>query len=99
MPSAASAGSVGLPASQAARFDAIRTAAVGRFRSAECWDVFAWRGDEILFIEAKRLRRDRMRVSQHNWLAAAVGIGVPIDAFAVAEWDLVEGGASSERVP
>jgi hypothetical protein len=52
-----------------------------------CWDVFAWRGDDVLFIESKQHRRDRLRPTQKIWLETAIGCDVPLSAFAVVEWD------------
>jgi hypothetical protein len=53
-----------------------------------CWDVLAWRGAEVRFVEAKRTRRDRVRPSQLRWLDAALGFGIPLDAFLLVEWEL-----------
>ena len=54
-----------------------------------CWDVFAWRGDQVLFAEAKRMKKDAIRKSQLKWLEAGLQAGVPLDAFLVVEWDLM----------
>ncbi len=53
-----------------------------------CWDVFAWRGKEFLFAEAKRTKRDRIRQSQRRWLEAALEVGLPLTSFLVVEWDV-----------
>jgi hypothetical protein len=53
--------------------------------AAGCWDVFAWREDEVAFVECKS-PTDRLRPSQLTWLEAALRAGVPEDAFALAEW-------------
>jgi hypothetical protein len=76
-----------LPAARQACFDAI-CAANGGSRSG-CWDVFAWRGDEVLFAESKRQKRDRMRETQYRWLQAAVRTGLSKDSFVVVEWNLL----------
>ena len=52
-----------------------------------CWDVFAWRGDDVMFIKSKQRRRDRLRPTQRIWLETAMGCGVPLSAFAIVEWD------------
>lgn len=53
-----------------------------------CFDVFAWSGGHVAFAEAKRGGRDRIRASQVRWLAAALEVGVPREAFLVVEWSL-----------
>ncbi len=74
-----------LPVEHRARFDAIAEENGG---TRGCWDVYAWYDDDVLFAEAKRRGRDRLRPSQHQWLAAALRAGVPLDAFIVVEWNL-----------
>jgi hypothetical protein len=53
-----------------------------------CWDVLAWRQDQVAFVECKRRGRDRLQETQGLWLHAAVSVGIPSSAFAVLEWDL-----------
>ena len=36
-----------------------------------CFDVYAWRGEQVLFCEAKRQGKDRIRSSQRRWIEAA----------------------------
>lgn len=69
----------------------IRTIAAGmgaRRGQTGCWDVFAWRGSDVLFIEAKMRGRDRIRPSQAAWLESALGLGVPLSSFAIVEWSI-----------
>lgn len=73
-----------LPPRQQALFDRIVTTN-GERRG--CWDVFAWRGDTVLFVECKRIGKDRIRDSQVGWLDAALAAEIPGDAFLVAEWN------------
>ncbi len=57
-------------------------------RGAGSWDVFAWRGDEYLFIESKQYRRgDRLNANQLAWLGAALDVGISIACFAIVEYD------------
>ncbi len=74
-----------LPPDRRALFDAIAQENGGR---RGCWDIYAWYDDDVLFAEAKRRGCDRLRSSQHQWLAAALRAGVPLDAFIVVEWNL-----------
>jgi hypothetical protein len=52
------------------------------------WDVYCWNGTKVLFAESKRAGRDRIRDSQQNWLAAAIGEGYPDESFLVVEWSI-----------
>ncbi len=51
-----------------------------------CWDIFAWRGDEILFVESKGRGSDRIRPGQAAWLEAALGCGLAPPSFLIAEY-------------
>lgn len=51
-----------------------------------CFDVFAWKEEEVVFAEAKRAGRDRIRRSQSRWLDAALRCGIKIPSFLVVEW-------------
>lgn len=53
-----------------------------------CFDVFCWNKGEILFAEAKRKGRDRIRSTQKNWLHAALKTGIPIESLLVVEWEI-----------
>jgi hypothetical protein len=56
-------------------------------RQGGCWDLFLWRGDAVLFLEAKRRKKDRIQSSQAAWLEAALAEGLCASDFAVVEWD------------
>jgi hypothetical protein len=61
----------------------------GDERGGGAWDVIAWRGDEILFLEAKRRSSgDKLRAEQRHWLQAALALKIPLDCFLFAEWIL-----------
>lgn len=53
-----------------------------------CWDVFAWKGDCIVFAESKRRLKDTIRNTQKRWLEIALQLGFPLESFLLAEWDL-----------
>jgi hypothetical protein len=76
---------VELPAPQQAIFDAIAAKNAGGRNGT--WDVFAWRGEGMRFLEAKRRARDRIRDSQIAWAAVAAHV-VPQASFIIVEWDL-----------
>ena len=52
-----------------------------------CWDVLAWKGQDYVFIEAKRVRKDTMRRAQFQWFEAARKVAVPLTSFVIVEWD------------
>jgi hypothetical protein len=79
---------IGLPTAVAGTLARLRSASVPEGRP---WDIVAWRVDRILFIEAKRWRRDRLRPGQVAWLAAAVRQRLPDVAFGIVEWDITRG--------
>jgi hypothetical protein len=74
---------VKLPAEQATLLEQIKIAAKSK---NGCWDVFCWRDEDVIFAEAKRLRNDRLRPSQLNWLEASLKYGVSIKSFLLVEW-------------
>ena len=50
---------------------------------AGCWDVMAWKSENVFFIECKRSGKDQVRESGWGWFAAAQKAGVPADRFSV----------------
>jgi len=50
------------------------------------WDILASRGDEVLFIESKQHKRDRLGPTQKIWIESALDEGVPLSSFAIVEW-------------
>lgn len=74
-----------LPDAQRRLLDSIYSRAGARHG---CFDVFAWRDDDVLFAESKRAKRDRIRASQIRWLQAALESGVEISSLLVVEWSL-----------
>ena len=65
---------------------------LGNGTPAGMFDVLAWKGAELLFVEAKRRGRDRIRDTQRRWVNAALRVGFEPQQFAVFEWT-VEPGA------
>lgn len=76
-----------LPARQAAMMQRILDHR-GAGRSGT-WDIFAWRGEDVLFAESKRAGKDSIRASQVTWLASALAQGHSLTAFLVVEWSLL----------
>ncbi len=51
-----------------------------------CWDVIAWGGGRLYFIESKRRGRDKLRESQRRWLDVGLSAGLPLESFIIIEW-------------
>jgi hypothetical protein len=69
-------------------FAALHRRAV-QLRGAGSWDIFAWSGDDYLFLESKKHRSsDRLNSNQIAWLEAAIDEGFSSDQFAVVEYNV-----------
>jgi hypothetical protein len=84
---------VSLPPTPRAVYDRIAKRAGGR---GGCWDVLCWNGQQVVFAEAKRSRRDKIRETQKRWLKAAIAEGLTERNFLIVEWS-VEAGATRGR--
>jgi hypothetical protein len=51
-----------------------------------CFDVFAWRGTDILFCEAKHQPGDKLTRAQCRFIEGALDWGLPKDQLLVVEW-------------
>jgi hypothetical protein len=51
-----------------------------------CWDVVGWHDGRILFAESKRLKKDRIRDTQTNWLNVGLHSGLARENFLVVQW-------------
>ena len=74
---------VTLPPGEAAIIRQIEACAGGREGG---WDVFAWKGDEVVFVESKQHSKDRLRPTQLAWLECGLQHGVPLSSFLIVEW-------------
>jgi hypothetical protein len=62
-------------------------AAAAALRGSGSWDVLAWRGDDVVFIESKKHRNgDRLRPSQLAWMEAAIELGFEPERFLIVEY-------------
>jgi hypothetical protein len=57
-------------------------------KSYACFDVFTWKGDWIVFCEAKRAHKDRLTKPQFKFIEAAIACGIPASALVIVEWSL-----------
>lgn len=83
MPTKGLGNHVALPSDKAELLSAISERCGGR---GGCFDVFAWRGNDTLFCEAKRKDKDAIRVTQARWIAAALAHGIPASSLLIVEW-------------
>lgn len=58
-------------------------------RSSGCFDIIAYREEQVFFAELKRRKKDRIRTSQIRWLQAALSAGYQLQDFIICEWDIV----------
>jgi hypothetical protein len=54
-----------------------------------CWDVILWKGKKVIYVEAKRTKHDRMRITQDRWLEAGIAAGLDASNFIICWWDFV----------
>jgi len=55
------------------------------------WDIIAWKGRRVVFIETKQLGvtwKDELRPSQCLWFEAAIDCGLSVDDFFILQWRL-----------
>lgn len=53
-----------------------------------CWDVVAYKDKNVVFAESKRTKKDSIRATQTNWLAAGIRHGLQPDNFLIVQWDI-----------
>jgi len=78
--------SVQLPFEQEELLQRLRNAIQKRWSG--CWDVFCWKHGDVLFAEAKRYGKDKIRQSQRQWLESALASGLSKEEFLVVEWSV-----------
>jgi hypothetical protein len=59
------------------------------------WDILCWKGDKLLFIEAKRKFKGHIQQSQAAWLMAVLACGKKASSFRIAEWTMKEHASQS----
>ena len=52
-----------------------------------CWDVIAWKNDDIIFAESKRMKKDSIRTTQNKWLESSLISGFTEENFLLVEWN------------
>lgn len=59
-------------------------------KTTACFDVMAWKDDQVLFCEAKRKKRDRLTDAQYKFIEGALECGVRPEQFLVVEWEMAD---------
>lgn len=57
-------------------------------KSGGCWDVLVWKDNQILFIELKRKKKDKIQDTQILWLEESLKEGLLPENFILFEWDI-----------
>jgi hypothetical protein len=65
-----------------------RICRANRGKTSGCFDVFAWKDGNYLFVESKRKSKDSIQKTQKAWVEAALASGIPLDSLLICEWDL-----------
>jgi hypothetical protein len=60
----------------------------GRKWPAGCFDVFAFKDDHLLFIEAKWRGHDSIKAKMKIWLELALNSGLSLESFLIFEWSI-----------
>ncbi|MGD0351611.1 MAG: hypothetical protein ABSB84_15055 [Verrucomicrobiota bacterium] len=56
-----------------------------------CFDVFCWKGNQVIFIESKYRGKDKIQDTQKKWLQVAnLKFGIPFESFLIVEWSVPE---------
>ena len=58
-------------------------------KTTACFDVFAWKGEEILLCEAKRTGKDKLTDAQVRFIKGALECGVAPESLLIVEWTAV----------
>lgn len=55
--------------------------------TSACFDVVVWVGDRTIFVEAKRLKKDRLTDAQKRFIEGAIRCAISTSNFLILEWD------------
>ncbi|MDO8593845.1 MAG: hypothetical protein Q7R59_03035 [bacterium] len=55
-------------------------------QTTACFDVFAWRDDQVLFCEAKRKGKDKLTDAQVRFIDGALECGISPESLLIVEW-------------
>jgi len=58
-------------------------------KTTACFDVFAWKGNEILFCEGKHKGKDRLTKAQTKFIEGALTCGISAQSLMIVEWEMI----------
>ena len=58
-------------------------------KTTACFDVFAWKGDDILLCEAKRTGKDKLTDAQIRFIDGALKCDIKPESLLIVEWTAV----------
>ena len=58
-------------------------------KTTACFDVFAWKGNEILFVEGKHKGKDRLTKAQTKFIEGALACGISVQSLMIVEWEML----------
>lgn len=76
--------SVAIPEERCALLKKIWKAA----KTTACFDVFAWKEEDILLCEAKHQGKDQFTKSQLKFIEGALACGIPSESLLIVEWTM-----------
>lgn len=56
-------------------------------KTTACFDVFAWKGNDVLFCEGKHKGKDRLTNAQTKFIEGALTCGVKTNQLLIVEWN------------
>src|SRR3989338_1738194 len=56
-------------------------------KTTACFDVLAWDGDQLIFFEANKRRKDKLTSAQMRFIEGALVSGIPATSLLIVEWE------------
>jgi len=56
-------------------------------KTTACFDVLAWDNNNIIFLEAKHFKKDKLTKPQLKFIRGALDCGISPDNFLIVEWE------------
>ncbi|PIR97055.1 MAG: hypothetical protein COT91_03490 [Candidatus Doudnabacteria bacterium CG10_big_fil_rev_8_21_14_0_10_41_10] len=58
-------------------------------KTSACFDVFAWKGKDVLLCEAKRTGKDKLTEPQKKFIAGALACDISPESLLIVEWSFL----------
>ncbi|MCX6754024.1 MAG: hypothetical protein NTV03_03150 [Candidatus Nomurabacteria bacterium] len=56
-------------------------------KTTACFDVFAWKGNEVIFCEGKHKGKDKLTNAQTKFIEGALACGISAQSLMIVEWE------------